>query len=204
MGPGSGPGRLKVLNFFEIVLDLVLLVALFGVTVFVHELGHFLAAIWSGMVVEVFSIGFGPAIWKKKVKGVVLKIGWIPFGGYVAIPQLDPAAMEAVQGKDGQAAAALPQVSPWKKMLVSLAGVTGNLLLAVLFAWIVYWNPNVITEEGNTIIGSVAAGSAAEAAGIEPGDMIVAVNGERVRTWYEFAIICAFKGKKNPEVTLEI
>ena len=130
MGQGNGPGRLLVFSVFDIIRDLILLVALFGLTIFVHELGHFLAAIWSGMVVDVFSIGFGPAIWQKKIKGVLFKISWIQLGGYVAIPQLDPAATEAVQGEDGKEVRDLPQVSSRKKIFVSLAGVTGNVLLA--------------------------------------------------------------------------
>ena len=54
--------------------DVLVLIALFGLAIFVHELGHFIAARWCGMVVEVFSIGFGPAIWKKKINGITYKI----------------------------------------------------------------------------------------------------------------------------------
>ncbi len=189
---------------FDIIRDLILLVALFGLTIFVHELGHFLAAIWSGMVVDVFSIGFGPAIWQKKIKGVVFKVSWIPLGGYVAIPQLDPSAMEAVQGKDGEKIRDLPEVSAGKKIFVSLAGVTGNVILAVLLAWIIYWSPSVITEEGNTTIGSVEEASDAYAAGIRAGDRIVAVNGEAVKTWTDYIMLCVFAGEGGSKVTLEL
>jgi regulator of sigma E protease len=185
--------------------DILVLVALFGLTIFIHELGHFLAAIWSGMVVEVFSIGFGPAIWKKKVNGIVLKIGCIPFGGYVSIPQLDPTAMAAVQGEgENEEGRVLPEISFWKKILVSLAGVTGNVILASILAWVVYLSPSVITEEGNTIIGSVDQGTPAYVAGVRPGDEILSVNGERVRTWYEYIVLCVFAGKQGAEVSLEI
>ena len=74
-------------------------IILLGVLIFVHELGHFLVARKLGMVAEVFSIGFGPATWKKTHKGVVYKIGIIPFGGYVALPQMDPGGMaESAEG----------------------------------------------------------------------------------------------------------
>ena len=77
-------------------------VLLFGLVIFVHELGHFLAARGLGLVVETFSLGFGPALWKRKIGGVVYKIGVIPLGGYVVIPQLDPAGMEIVlQSENG-------------------------------------------------------------------------------------------------------
>ena len=80
--------------------DVIALVFLFSFTIFVHELGHFLVALKCGMVIDVFSIGFGPAMWKKKVNGITYKIGWIPFGGYVALPQLDPSGMSSIQGED--------------------------------------------------------------------------------------------------------
>ena len=92
-----------MLALFDSLWILPILVLLFGVTIFVHELGHFLTARWLGLVVEVFSIGFGPSIWEKKVNGIRYKIGCIPFGGYVALPQLDPTGMSRVQGSgDGE------------------------------------------------------------------------------------------------------
>ena len=63
---------------------------LFSASIFVHELGHFLAARAFGMVADVFSIGMGPALWKRKIGATTYKIGWIFFGGYVALPQMDP------------------------------------------------------------------------------------------------------------------
>ena len=66
--------------------DVVVLILLFGVTILVHELAHFLVALRCGMVVETFSIGFGPALWKRKIRGITYKIGCIPVGGYVALP----------------------------------------------------------------------------------------------------------------------
>lgn len=191
--------------FIGIIAKVLLLIALFGLTIFIHELGHFLAAIWSGMVVDTFSIGFGPAIWKKKVRGIMLKICWIPFGGYVAIPQLDPAGMSTIQkdSKDGSADVVereLPPVAVWKKIFVAVAGVTGNVLLALVFAWVIYLSPSVITEEGNTVVGFVDEASPAYSAGMRPGQEIVEVNGERVRTWSEYIVECVLSGTSNREV----
>ncbi|MBM4152523.1 MAG: site-2 protease family protein [Kiritimatiellaceae bacterium] len=80
---------------------LILLLALFvfGVTVFVHELGHFLVARRCGLIIKTFSIGFGKALVKWEKDGIAYQIGWIPFGGYVALPQLDPAGMDKIQGE---------------------------------------------------------------------------------------------------------
>jgi len=171
---------------------LAVLVVLFGVTIFVHELGHYLAARLCGLVVEVFSIGFGPAIWKRRHKGVVYQIGCIPVGGFVALPQLDPTGMSTIQG-DGkpaagktEAAPALPRVAWWRKVVVSLAGATGNFLLAVLLVWVVYWVgiPDGPSER-SAVAGYVDPDSKAYAAGLRIGDEVASVNGVRVAKWSE-------------------
>lgn len=171
---------------------IVVVLLLFGLTIFVHELGHFLVARWCGMVVEVFSIGFGPALWKRKVGDVTYKIGIIPFGGYVALPQMDPS-----DGKDAAKEAEralLPRVAPWKKILVALAGVTGNMILAVILAYIVFWvgKPSA-PHERNCEIGFVETNSAAYAQGLRVGDEIASVDGEPVGNWDELTMACAIR-----------
>ena len=100
-------------------------VLLFSAAIFIHEFGHFLAARSLGFKVEAFSIGFGPALFKWKRGGVEYRIAAIPFGGYVSLPQLDPAGMEKIQGKHGEDADSrenLPDAPPWKRILVAAAG----------------------------------------------------------------------------------
>ena len=80
------------------VLAIVACVLLFSVAIFIHEFGHFLAARWRGLRVDAFSIGFGPVLWKKIINGVEWRISAIPFGGYVAIPDVDPEGTAKVQG----------------------------------------------------------------------------------------------------------
>ncbi len=88
----------------EIITTIIIMMLLFGITIFIHELGHFLVGRWLGLKAEVFSIGFGPALWKKTVDGVVYKIGILPLGGYVALPQMDPGgARDAEEGEDTHA-----------------------------------------------------------------------------------------------------
>lgn len=163
----------------------VAVILLFGVSVFVHEFGHFLAARLCGLVVDVFSIGFGPALWKKRLGTLTLKIGCIPFGGYVALPQLDPAGMEAVQGAaEGGPSHPLPRIDPWKKMVVSLAGAVGNLLFALVLAWIVYsLDKPVGPAWKGAMVGEVRAGTPAAAAGLRAGDAILEANGQTVESW---------------------
>ena len=63
----------------------------------VHELGHFLAARWRGLVVEQFAVWFGKPLWKRTYNGVVYSLGSIPFGGFVKLPQMAP--MESIEGE---------------------------------------------------------------------------------------------------------
>src|SRR6185369_9766870 len=100
--PHQVPFRLVASDLFQTLLSnlwiLILVVFFFGGSIFVHELGHFLAARRRGAVVERFSIGFGPAIWSRRGKdGVEYRLSWIPLGGYVLLPQL--ADLGAVEGE---------------------------------------------------------------------------------------------------------
>jgi regulator of sigma E protease len=181
-----------------ILISILLIILLFSLTIFVHELGHYLAARACGMIVEVFSIGFGPAIWKRTVGGITYKIGVIPFGGYVALPQMDPGGRSALE-KDGSTketkAHACPPVSPWKRIVVALAGATGNILLAILLAYLVYFNAQSFAPLNNTgTVGYVYKDSSAYAAGLRTGDAIVAINAQPIRDWEEFLYATAFAG----------
>jgi regulator of sigma E protease len=186
--------------------DWIALIVLLGLSIFVHELGHFLAARRFGMIVDTFSIGFGPAIWKRKVGDTTYKIGCLPLGGYVALPQLDPSGMSKVQGGADKESRELPFVSPWKRIAVCAAGPFGNVILAVVLAWIVYLGPEVPqdTSMPGTMIGSVETNSAAYAAGVRPGDEIAAVNGRPVRTWHDFSVECVLGGGPSNQVVLTL
>lgn len=189
-----------MLALFDTLWILPILVLLFGVTIFIHELGHYLTARWLGLVVEVFSIGFGPSVWEKKVKGIRYKIGCIPFGGYVALPQLDPSGMSHIQGGEGEEERTpLPKVAPWRKMIVSVAGAVGNMLLAVLIAWLVFWiGIPAGPSERSSVVGFVAPESVAYAAGLRIGDEVTFVNDTPVRSWRDVQMEVAL----NQEVVL--
>lgn len=184
-------------------LTIAIVAILFGMTIFVHELGHFLAARYFGFQVDVFSIGFGPALWQRSHNGVVYKICVIPLGGYVALPQLDPTGMSLIQGKteletasgtdeganpeNREPARVLPAIAPWKRIIVSVAGAVGNMIFALFLAWIVYvfGKPASIAEE-SAIIGYVAPASTAYTNGLRCGDEILTVNDKPVKNWVEF------------------
>ena len=86
--------------FITIIYVTLVVIVLFGLCILIHELGHFLAAKALGLVVDAFSIGFGPSIWKRKIGGVLFKIGVLPIGGYVALPQMDPTGSSTAPVKD--------------------------------------------------------------------------------------------------------
>src|SRR5438046_934273 len=99
-----------ILVVFEALLALNLLI-------FVHELGHFLAARWRKMRVDRFAIWFGKPIWKANINGVEYALGWIPAGGYVALPQM--ATMEMIEGKSEGSEQPPPPAPPLDKIIVA-------------------------------------------------------------------------------------
>ncbi len=162
-----------IAKFLFIILEVILI---FNLMILVHELGHFLAARWRGLVVEKFAIWFGKPLWKKTIGGVEYRLGSIPAGGYVAIPQLAP--MEIMEGEVQTDRSKLPPVKPIDKIIVAAAGPLFSFLLAVILAIAVWIVGRPIGESERTqTIGYVIEGGPAAKAGLQPGDKIVAVNG---------------------------
>ena len=199
---------MTILRYILIGLEVVLL---FNLLIGVHELGHFLAAKWRGLKIERFAIWFGKPIWKRKIGGVEYALGWIPAGGYVALPQM--ATMEIIEGKGKHASEppkevvvpwhdfpaggtsdtehpeeVLPNVSALDKIIVAFAGPLFSFALAIFFAVVVWGVGKPSNEADNTTtIGWVtpkdANGNPAPAwqAGLRPGDTILEVDGHPVK-----------------------
>ena len=167
-------GTLKVIG---ILLEVVLL---FNLLIVVHELGHFFAAKWRGLKVEKFAIWFGKPLWSKTIGGVEYRLGSIPAGGFVAIPQLAP--MEALEGETNERGEDLPPARPLDKIIVAIAGPVASLGLAFAFACVVWFVGHPVSEaETTNVIGYVLEGGPAAKAGLLPGDKILAVNGHPVK-----------------------
>jgi regulator of sigma E protease len=155
-----------------ILLEVLLL---FNLIIIAHELGHFLAARWRGLVVEKFGIWFGKPLWKKTIGGVEYSLGSIPAGGFVALPQLAP--MESVEGESKHDRAALPPVTALDKIIVAISGPVASMLLALLCAVIVWFVGRPVSQaETSTVIGYVLPEGPAAKAGLQPGDKILEVN----------------------------
>ena len=190
-----------LLSIWTIFYSVVLAIFLFGITVFVHEFGHFLVARKLGLVVQTFSIGFGKAIWKREKEGILYKIGWIPFGGYVALPQLDPEGMDRIQGAEEKED--FPDVSPWKKIAVAFAGPLSNILFAIILALAIWLIPG--DDAGLQVssrIGGIETNSTAYASGLRIGDEILSVNGTAVNNWYEFSVETLLQSSDSVALTV--
>src|ERR1043166_1905088 len=178
----------------------LLVVFFFGLTIFIHELGHFLIAKRRGMIVERFFIGFGPRIFSWKREGIEYGVAWLPFGGYVALPQMSP--MEAIEGKSESGAGQLPPAPPVSKILVACAGPIMNFFLAVLLASIV-WQVGLSIPINPSVVGWVEPGSREEQLGIRAGDRIVQVNDREVKTWMDIQRAVAVSREPIVKVVIE-
>jgi len=165
--------------FLKVVFIALEVVLLFNLLIFVHELGHFLAARWRGLKIDRFAIWFGKPIWSTTIGGVEYALGWIPAGGYVALPQM--ATMETIEGKTEERSEPLPPVSALDKIIVAFAGPLFSFLLALVFAFVVMQVGRPVSEaEATTTVGFVAKGGPADLAGMKVGDRILEVDGQPV------------------------
>ncbi|OED35095.1 RIP metalloprotease RseP [PVC group bacterium (ex Bugula neritina AB1)] len=152
-------------------------IIVFGILVTIHEWGHFIVAKRQGICVEVFSIGFGPRIFKYRWHDTLYVVSIIPLGGYVKMAGDDPS-----QAKENQKEHDFFAKTPWQRMKVAMAGPLMNYLLAyVIFAAIFFVGSSVPTSK----IGEVIQKTPADLAGLKQGDTITSVNGNAVKRWDE-------------------
>ena len=166
------------MNFLIILGAIIVVVGLFNIFIFIHELGHFLAAKWRGLKIDRFQIWFGKPIWSKEIDGVLFGLGTVPAGGFVALPQMAP--MEAVEGTNRDRDEALPPITPLDKIIVAAAGPAFSLGLALFASLLVWWVGKPKDFVHSTEVGYIQKDSPADLAKFEIGDRILSVNGHRV------------------------
>lgn len=210
--------------------DLLLVILGFSFVIFFHELGHFLAARWAGVLVEQFAVGFGRAVVSYR-RGVGFcrgstraataraleqasrspgrplpgsteyRLNWLPFGGYVKMLGQD----DLNPDRTSQAPDSYNRAPVWKRMVIVSAGVAMNLLLAAA-AFIAVFMIGLRTEPAK--IGMVRDGSAAASAkpvaspgvppGLRPGDTILAIDGDSIRTFSDIMVAVAMAERGRP------
>jgi regulator of sigma E protease len=172
------------------LITLISFIILLSVLIFIHELGHFLAARIAGVGVLKFSLGFGPKIIGKKIGETEYVLSWIPLGGFVKL--LGESGNEELSPEDEKRS--FFKQAKWKRMLIILAGPVFNFLLALLIFIIVfmYGLPNLTAD-----VGEVQKESAAFEAGMMNGDKIITIDGQKVVFWEDIRpIIAKGKGKE--------
>ncbi|NUM58090.1 MAG: RIP metalloprotease RseP [Bdellovibrionaceae bacterium] len=171
-------------------------VILLGVLVFVHELGHFLVAVWCGVKVEVFSLGFGKKIFQYQKGDTNYCISLIPLGGYVKMFGEQPG--DEIPEDQKKVSFTHKKVS--QRLAIVLAGPIMNLFFAFLVFIVVAFSGETFKAP---FIGEVNPGSQAEIAGFSSGDKILKVDNTAISTWDQFQDILDSNIEKNLKITLQ-
>ena len=178
-------------------------IALLGLIflIVIHELGHMLTAKALGVRVPEFGIGFGPAIFKKKIGKTVYSFRIILLGGFAKM-----AGMEGVSGVEVEKADTGPDTypakPPWRKALIIFAGPFANLLAAVLILAAVFMISGVITG-AKTTVKEVVPNSLASKGGVQNGDRVVSIDGTRTKSWDKFVGVVQ-KRKPGDRVSVSV
>jgi regulator of sigma E protease len=180
------------------VQTLVAFLFVLGVLIFVHELGHFLAARRLGVRVLTFSLGFGPKILKTQRGDTEYCISAIPLGGYVKMAGENPE--EQRLGSPDE----FLSRNKWERFQILIMGPLMNILLAVVvLAFVLAQGADVPAfQDQPPVVGSVMPGSSAEKVGIERGDRILSVDGHDVDTWEQLYLQVGTKPNRDIPITL--
>lgn len=159
-------------------MSVIFAILLFSMLIFVHELGHFVAAKAFGVQVNEFSIFMGPAIWKKQVGETLYAVRCVPIGGYCAMEG------EEEESDDPRA---LNNAAWWKRLIIFAAGAAMNFVVGVLLMVIVYLPVNQAVVPVIDSFESFATVNGES--GLQPGDRILEVDGEKIYVYSDFSMI---------------
>jgi regulator of sigma E protease len=181
------------------IINILAFLFVLGIVVFVHELGHFLAARRVGVRVITFSLGFGPKLAKFTRGDTEYAISAIPLGGYVKMAGEQPDDERSGAGDE------FLSKSKWQRFQVLIAGPLMNVLLAiVVLAGVLYQGADVpLYEDLPPVVGRVIEDSPAARAGIQAGDRIVRMDDVAVNTWDDLFMYVVPKANREIRITLE-
>src|SRR5262245_19256903 len=182
----------------ELLRNVSIAFIVLGIIIVIHELGHFLVAKFFKIKVETFSVGFGPRVVGFRYGDTDYRISGFPLGGYVKMAGENPG--DTVTG----AANEFMSKPKWQRFLVASAGPAMNIILAVALLTGLFMYGTEVPEfsEGEAVVGSVEAGSAAETAGIQNGDLITAIDGKKQPNWEEVEARVMTNGGQTIPLTL--
>lgn len=167
-----------------VLQNIVWLLVLIGVMILIHELGHFWAARYFNVGVEVFSFGFGPRLFGFRRGETDYRFSAVLFGGYVKMRGDQP-------GEDGsEDADGFLSKPKWQRLIISFAGPFMNVILAVglLTGLFMVKYQKIAEADQRSVVGHVVKDSAAAKAGLQEGDRIVAIDGEQNPAWDDIAL----------------
>ncbi len=174
-------------------MTVIYVILLFVLMIFPHELGHFIAAKACRVQVNEFAFGMGPALFKKQGRETLYSVRAVPVGGYCAM-----------EGEDTEEASDNPRAFNnkkwWQKIIILVAGAAMNVLIAVLALTII----SAVYGMTTTVIEEVSGGSPAMEAGIEAGDEVIAVGGERVESWSDVGTYIAENIESDGSVDITV
>ena len=159
-------------------MTILFAILLFSILIFVHELGHFVAAKLFGVQVNEFSIFMGPALWKKQVGETLYSIRLVPLGGYCAMEGEDA---------DTDSPRSFQKASWWKRLLILVAGSFMNFLIGAVLMVLVYLPAQQVVDP---VIDSFEPfATVDDGAGLQTGDRILEVDGEKIYVYSDFSMI---------------
>ncbi|MBE5842358.1 MAG: RIP metalloprotease RseP [Butyrivibrio sp.] len=165
-------------------ISVIIFFVIFGILVTSHEFGHFIIAKSGGIRVNEFFVGMGPTLWKKKKGDTLYSIKLLPIGGACVFDGMDPVEEE----KESYDEHSFLNASVWRRIATLFAGPFANFIIAYILAVVLVsfsaWNFPVINE--------LTEDSAAQEAGMQPGDKIISVDGEKVYMAGEVTLISQF------------
>jgi regulator of sigma E protease len=152
------------------------------VIILVHEWGHFIAARLTGIRVETFSIGFGPAMWKRRSGATEFRLAWFPLGGYVKMAGMIDESLDGEDHITGAPDEFMSKRTLQKAFVISAGVLMNGLLAAFLYTTIaLFWGVGRASEE--PVLGGLRPDMPAARAGLAAGDRVLSVDGAAVSNW---------------------